>query len=86
MKRPTMRKQPARPMTQVERIEEGLAIMAYIVLRHGPHYAPLFEWLERELEAARNGPEERARRVLEAYAKKKDRAPISAKPKGEQLR
>lgn len=55
------------PMTRLERLERGLAMMAYIVVKHGDVYAPLFERLEREVEAERSGPEARARRVLESY-------------------
>ncbi len=51
-----------------ERIERALVVIARVVLRHGPQYAPLLERLEQELEAARrNDPSERARRILEAY-------------------
>lgn len=51
----------------VEEIERALAVAAYIVIKHGSAYVPIFERLERELEAARNGPEARARRFLESY-------------------
>lgn len=53
---------PHVPVT-IETLEHTLAVLAYIVVKHGPYYAPLFERVERELEAARNGPEARARRV-----------------------
>jgi hypothetical protein len=53
----------------VERLEHALVLVAYIVLRHGPIYAPYIDRLERELEAARqNDPTERAKRILETYA------------------
>jgi hypothetical protein len=43
-------------------------LAAYVVVRHGPVYAPLVDRLERELEAAQwNDPTERAKRILEAY-------------------
>jgi hypothetical protein len=61
-------KQPERTL---ERIERALAVAAYVVVKHGPVYAPLLESLEREAErlrdAERNSPEARARRVLESY-------------------
>jgi hypothetical protein len=53
----------------VERLEHALVLVAYIVLRHGPIYAPYIDRLERELETARqNDPTERAKRILETYA------------------
>jgi hypothetical protein len=38
----------------IERLERGLALLAYIIERDGPVYAPLFEKLERELAAMRS--------------------------------
>jgi hypothetical protein len=53
----------------VERLERALVLAAYIVLRHGPVYAPYIDRLERELEVARrNDPTERAKRILATYA------------------
>ena len=53
----------------VERLERALVLAAYIVLRHGPVYAPYVDRIERELEAARhNDPTERAKRILATYA------------------
>jgi hypothetical protein len=58
-----------RRSSMVERLEHALMLVAYIVLRHGPVYAPYIDRLERELEAARqNDPTERAKRILETYA------------------
>jgi hypothetical protein len=55
--------------SMIERLEHALALVAYIVLRHGPVYAPFIDRLERELEAARqNDPTVRAKRILETYA------------------
>lgn len=52
----------------VERIERALVLAAYVVVRHGPAYAPLLDRLEQELEAARrNDPTERAKCILAAY-------------------
>jgi hypothetical protein len=52
----------------VERLERGLAICAYCVVRDGPVVVPLFERLERELAAMRQTQDimERAKRV-QAY-------------------
>jgi hypothetical protein len=44
------------------RLERGLVTLAYIVTRHGPQYAPLFDRVERELIAINSG-----QRVLDAY-------------------
>jgi len=56
------------PVRLIERIERALTLAAYVVVRHGPVYAPLLDRLEWELDAARlNDPTERARRILEAY-------------------
>ena len=53
----------------IERLERALVLVAYIVVRHGPIYAPYIDRLERELEMARqNDPTERAKRILETYA------------------
>lgn len=57
------------PASVIERLERALVLAAYIVVRHGPVYAPYVDRLERELEAARrNDPTERAKRILETYA------------------
>lgn len=52
----------------LRRIEEIVAQMAWLVLRHGDVYAPLLERLEHELQAARTRepPADRARRLLAA--------------------
>lgn len=55
----------------IERIENVLALAAYIVLRPGPVYAPYIDRLEREPEIARrSSPMHRARRILETYTLK----------------
>lgn len=60
---------PARTQSLVERLERALVVAAYIVVRHGPVYAPLVDRLERELEAARrDDPVDRARRILERFS------------------
>lgn len=51
-----------------ERIEGALLVAAYVVVRHGPQYAPIVERLERELETARReDPVARAQRILDDY-------------------
>jgi hypothetical protein len=52
----------------VERLERGLAVLAYLISRDGPVCAPLYEKLERELEALRNSEDtvSRAKRLLES--------------------
>ena len=56
------------PVT-IERLEGGLAVLAYIMSLDGPVYAPLFEKLEREREAMRSREDTvaRAKRLLETY-------------------
>lgn len=52
----------------IGRLERALVLAAYIVLRHGPVYAPYVDRLEKELETARrNDPIEHAKRILETY-------------------
>jgi hypothetical protein len=53
----------------IERVERGLAIMAYIITLDRK-YTPLFEKMEHELEAMRRqeGTVERAKRLFEAYS------------------
>jgi hypothetical protein len=60
---------PHREPVTIERLERGLAMMAYLVMLHGPVLAPLFERLERELAAMRSdqGAVDRARKLLESY-------------------
>jgi hypothetical protein len=57
------------PVT-IERLERGLALLAYFTMRDGPVYAPLFEKLERELASlrARDDTMGRAKRLLETWA------------------
>jgi hypothetical protein len=54
------------PVT-IERLERGLAILAYCIERDGPVVVPLFERLERELAALRQTQDTvgRAKRLLE---------------------
>lgn len=64
------KRQPTAPevttSSTIERLERALVLVAYIVVRHGPIYAPYIARLERELETARqNDPTERAKRILE---------------------
>ncbi|MEW6124434.1 MAG: hypothetical protein AB1698_17610 [Pseudomonadota bacterium] len=66
-----MRKTPLELMESpllIERIEGALVVAAYLVVRHGPKFAPIVERLERELEAARReDPVARAQRILENF-------------------
>ncbi|WP_439925665.1 hypothetical protein [Nitrobacter sp. JJSN] len=57
------------PIT-IERLERGLALLAYLIELDGPVHAPLFEKLERELEALRSREDTvvRAKRLLETYS------------------
>jgi hypothetical protein len=56
------------PPPLIERIERALMLAAYVVVRHGPVYAPLLERLEKELQTARrNDPTERAKRILKDH-------------------
>lgn len=54
------------PVT-IDRLERGLAILAYVMSLDGPVCAPLFEKLERELAAMRQTQDtvDRAKRLLE---------------------
>jgi hypothetical protein len=65
----------------VERLERALALCAYLVVLHGPEVAPLFEKLERELEAlrAKQNTVERAKKLLESY--KSHRPPLLEAPR-----
>lgn len=47
-------------------LEQRLAVMAYIVLRHGEVYAPLMEWVEEEIEQvrAKGSIRDRAQQIL----------------------
>jgi hypothetical protein len=57
------------PVT-IERLEGGLAVLAYIMSLDGSVYAPLFEKLERERAALRSCEDTvaRAKRLLETYS------------------
>lgn len=58
---------PRKPPT-IERLEQAVVEFAALVVRDGPEYAPFLERAQRELEAARNSPEQQARRILAEYA------------------
>ncbi|OKO75950.1 hypothetical protein AC629_33475 [Bradyrhizobium sp. NAS80.1] len=53
----------------VERLERALAACAYVMVLDGPKLAPIFNRLERELEAVRETEDTvaRAKRLLETY-------------------
>jgi len=71
---PTFRIQE--PVT-IERLERGLALLAYLVVLDGPVLAPLFDRFERELQTMRAGQDtvSRAKRLLESY---RDRGDLKA--------
>lgn len=56
------------PVT-LERLQQGLAIAAYLVVLHGPVIAPVFERLEREIAGMQSNHDAvgRAKRLLESY-------------------
>lgn len=45
----------------VQELEQALAMVAYIVLRHGDAYSPLLDRLEREVNEAKRASSYRAR-------------------------
>lgn len=55
-----------RSLVLEDEIARALTLAAYIVTRHGPVYAPIFEFLEQELARVRamEDPVERAQRHL----------------------
>lgn len=59
---------PHQPVT-IERLEQGLAIAAQLVVLHGAATASIFERLEREIATMRaaNDTIERAKRLLESF-------------------
>jgi hypothetical protein len=66
----------------VERLERALALCAYFMMLDGPVLAPIYERLERELEAARakESTVARAKSLLETYSGQHPRlslAPLS---------
>jgi hypothetical protein len=64
----SMPSKPASDYVSLARLERALAVVAYVVLRHGPVYAPILERLEQEVAAARRGdPTIRAQAILAAY-------------------
>lgn len=58
---------PGHPVEE-RHIEAGVRFMAYVVIRHGEDYAPIFERLETELAEIRQlrSPADRARLLLAA--------------------
>lgn len=58
---------PPKPLT-VERLEQLVVEFAALVVAHGPQFGPFLERAQRELEAARNSPEQQARRILADFA------------------
>jgi hypothetical protein len=66
------------PVT-IERLERALALCAYFVVLDGPVVAPIFERLERDLEAMRRqkGTVARAKRLLETYSARHPRLSLA---------
>jgi hypothetical protein len=61
----------------IVRLERGLALSAYLVVRHGPVAVPIFERLERELATMCQTQDtvERAKRLQESYSGQHGRRP-----------
>jgi hypothetical protein len=50
-----------------DRLERAIVTLAYIVVQHGPRYAPLLERLEEEHRKRFGDPVDRARAILDRY-------------------
>ena len=48
-----------------DRLERAIVTLAYLVVRHGPRYAPLLERLEEEHRKRFADPVDRARAILD---------------------
>lgn len=72
---------PLRPLT-IERLEQLVVEFAALVVRDGPQYGPFLERAQRELEAARNSPEQQARRILADYAARRMPSKSVSSPRG----
>lgn len=57
------------PAKELLGLDQALAVVAYVVLRHGDVYAPLLDRLEHEIEQERSkvSTRERAQRILSAF-------------------
>lgn len=66
------------PVT-IERLERALAFCALLIMRDGPVVIPIFERLEREVEAARKEQDTvaRAKRLVESYGGMTERRAIA---------
>jgi hypothetical protein len=64
-----IRNKPDGESVTLDRLERGLALAAYLVVLDGPVLAPIFEKLERDLEAMRSSQDAvgRAKALLESY-------------------
>jgi hypothetical protein len=60
-------------------IERALAVVAYLVVRHGDQYAPIMDRLERELEEERHraSTRDRAQRILAGLTREVRNAPAA---------
>jgi hypothetical protein len=50
-----------------DRLERAIVALAYIVVQHGPRYAPLLDRLEEEHRKRFGDPVDRARAILDRY-------------------
>jgi hypothetical protein len=50
-----------------ERLERAIVALAYIVVKHGPRYAPLLERCEREYRERFSDPVAHAQAILDSY-------------------
>jgi hypothetical protein len=71
------------PVT-IERLERGLALLAYMMSLDGAVYAPLFEKLERELDMMRANENTvvRAKRLLETFSGQHPRLSLAPPRRG----
>jgi hypothetical protein len=57
-----------------ERLERAIVTLAYVVVRHGPRYAPLLDCLEKEYRQRFSDPVDRARAIVDRYRSAGQRA------------
>jgi hypothetical protein len=57
-----------------DRLERAIVTLAYVVVRHGPRYAPLLERLEEEYRQRFSDPVDRARAIVDRYRSAGQRA------------
>ncbi len=57
-----------------ERLERVIVALAYIVVKHGPRYAPLLERCEREYRERFSDPVAHAQALLDRYTRSRQRS------------